>query len=82
MQLRAGEGPCLEAFHTGQVIVVHDAAEAARQWPQWSRTRDRDLFASVLAVPLHHGETHSGRSTSSPGSPAPSTMSSPPRSPM
>lgn len=60
MQLGAEAGPCIESFHTGQVVSVPDVSRAPARW---SRFRDSALeqgFASVHAIPLRLRETTIG----------------------
>lgn len=52
MQLRADEGPCVEAYATGKVVSVGDLDEIASRWPAFA-TRARELgYVSVHSMPL------------------------------
>jgi transcriptional regulator with GAF, ATPase, and Fis domain len=52
MQLRAGEGPCVEAVTSGVVVSVVDEAEMHERWPVFAGAADGSGFASVHAIPL------------------------------
>ena len=52
MQLAADEGPCVEAYRTGEIIAVHGWAAIYARWPRFA-TSVRELgYESVLAVPM------------------------------
>ncbi len=52
MQLRADEGPCVEAYATGKVVSVGALADVASRWPAFA-TRAGELgYASVHSMPL------------------------------
>lgn len=60
MQLGAEAGPCIESFHTGQVVSVPDISRAPEEW---SRFRDSALeqgFVAVHAIPLRLRDTTIG----------------------
>lgn len=46
-----GQGPCLEAMHTGGSVVVHDARSETR-WPVYCRAVAEAGQYSILGVPL------------------------------
>jgi GAF domain-containing protein len=46
------EGPCVDAFHDGRVIVVPDLGTAAGSWPRWSAEAQRLGIKAVLGIPL------------------------------
>jgi transcriptional regulator with GAF, ATPase, and Fis domain len=52
MQLRAGEGPCVEAVTSGDVVSVVDEAEMHDRWPVFADAATGSGFASVHAIPL------------------------------
>jgi GAF domain-containing protein len=52
MQLRAGEGPCVEAVTTGAVVSVADTKEIAHRWPRFAAEAAEAGYASVHAIPL------------------------------
>lgn len=53
-QLQADEGPCLECYASGSVVVVADVAEEAQRWPRFSVAAQAEGFRSVSAVPMRH----------------------------
>jgi GAF domain-containing protein len=46
------QGPCVDAFHQGDVVVVADLAGYAERWPEWCREADRLGVQAVLGIPL------------------------------
>lgn len=52
MQLRAGEGPCVEAVTSGQVVSVADLEQASDRWPAFAADARRSGFAAVHAIPM------------------------------
>lgn len=52
MQLRAGEGPCVEAVVTGQVVSVEDLRDITDRWPAFAADARRSRFASLHAIPM------------------------------
>ncbi|NII40983.1 GAF domain-containing protein [Curtobacterium flaccumfaciens] len=52
MQLDAGEGPCIEAYRTGQVVTVGSLDELHRRWPDFAAASKLFGYASVHAIPL------------------------------
>ena len=52
MQLDAGEGPCIEAYRTGQVVTVGSLDELRRRWPDFAAASKLFGYASVHAIPL------------------------------
>ena len=59
LQLQAQEGPCLDAFRTGEVVETGPlTADAARsRWPVFARRAVEAGFDSVLAMPLQVRDT-------------------------
>jgi len=56
--LAAGEGPALECFRTGTVVVVPDVAAAAARWPVLTAQAARSGVRSVSALPMRlHART-------------------------
>jgi GAF domain-containing protein len=49
-QIQNDEGPCLDCFHTGHVVVAN--LDAASPWPQFAAESVRAGFPAVCAVPL------------------------------
>jgi GAF domain-containing protein len=58
-QYAAGDGPCLEAARTGQVVRT-GAEEAQRRWPQFARSARVAGVGSYLACPLMIDEEFAG----------------------
>lgn len=54
LQLQAQEGPCLDAFKTGEAVRTGplDGGEAERRWPDFAPRASAAGFDSVLAVPM------------------------------
>jgi GAF domain-containing protein len=51
-QLQTHEGPCLEAFRTGQPVINVDLGEAASRWPRFAPRATATGFQSVHAFPM------------------------------
>ena len=51
-QLQNHEGPCLDAFRTGEPVHQDDLTQAAARWPRFARHAVADGYLSVHAVPL------------------------------
>ncbi|MFI1991086.1 GAF domain-containing protein [Actinoplanes sp. NPDC020271] len=51
-QLQAREGPCLEAYRTGQPVINVDLSAAAPRWPRFAPRAAASGFQSVHAFPL------------------------------
>ncbi len=49
-QIQNDEGPCLDCYHTGAVVVAN--LDAASPWPQFAPESVRAGFPAVCAVPL------------------------------
>lgn len=52
MQLRVGEGPCVEAVTTGRVVSVEDMDHISDRWPAFADDARRSGFASLHAIPM------------------------------
>ncbi|MFT7711236.1 GAF and ANTAR domain-containing protein [Clavibacter tessellarius] len=52
MQLEAGEGPCVEAVTTGEVVSVASVAEIGERWPAFAALAAGAGYLSVHAIPL------------------------------
>lgn len=52
MQLGAGAGPCVDAFHEGRAITVGDMATDGDPWPVFQRAALEQGFHAVFATPL------------------------------
>ncbi len=51
-QLQAAEGPCLDAFSTGQMVAIPDLADTADRWPKFTPAALTAGYAAVHALPL------------------------------
>lgn len=52
-QAQGGDGPCVEAFRTGSVVVARDADEIVRRWALFGGLATAEGIRSVCSVPLH-----------------------------
>jgi len=59
-ELQAQEGPCLDAFHTGEPIEHQNLQAGAGRWPSFSTAALQAGFASALALPLRLREVTLG----------------------
>lgn len=60
LQLGADEGPCIEAYTTGRLVTVSNAAEIADRWPVFAERSLESGYQSVHAVPLRLRDTSLG----------------------
>jgi GAF domain-containing protein len=53
-QIQNDEGPCLDCFRSGQVVIVSDirAEQAAARWPRFAAAAQEMGFAGVHAIPM------------------------------
>jgi GAF domain-containing protein len=51
-ELQAQEGPCLDAFRTGQAVAHENLQAGSGRWPAFSTAALRAGFQSALALPL------------------------------
>ena len=51
-QLGTREGPCLDAFHSGDAVDVSDISATAEKWPHFVESSARSGFKAAHAVPL------------------------------
>ena len=70
-ELQAQEGPCLDAFQTGEPVEQEDLQAGTGRWPSFTAAALQDGFRSVLALPLRWREATLGalnlfRATSEP----------------
>ena len=54
LELQAGEGPCLDAYRSGEPVVARDLYEETRRWPRFVPAALRAGFSSVNAIPMRH----------------------------
>ncbi len=52
LELQAQEGPCLDAYDTGEPVAVDNLAERSDRWPTFSAAALEAGFRSVFAVPM------------------------------
>ena len=52
MQLRVGEGPCVEAYVSGKVVSVPDVSAIEGRWPHFAARASELGYASVHSTPL------------------------------
>lgn len=45
-------GPCVEAFHAGEIFVLDDLSQYAERWPAYCRTAEELGMTSVAGIPL------------------------------
>lgn len=58
-QYQAGDGPCLHAARTGEVVRV-DAIASDRRWPDFVASARQENIYSFLAAPLYSAHTRFG----------------------
>jgi GAF domain-containing protein len=53
-QIQNDEGPCLDCYRTGQVVIISDsgADEAKARWPQFAVAAGEMGFAGIHAIPM------------------------------
>src|SRR5256885_1339798 len=56
-ELQAQEGPCLDAFRTGEPVQHENLQAGTGRWPLFSAAALQAGFASALALPLRLRET-------------------------
>ena len=59
-ELQAQEGPCLDAFRTGEPVEHENLQAGIGRWPLFSAAALRDGFRSALALPLRLREVTLG----------------------
>ncbi len=59
-ELQANEGPCLDAFRTGERVRHHSLGSGSGPWPQFSKVAVAAGFRSVSALPLRLRDTTIG----------------------
>jgi len=52
LQVHADSGPCLEAYRTGQPVLVDDLCAEAARWPAFVERADEYDYRAVTALPL------------------------------
>jgi len=57
-QLQNDEGPCLDAYRTGQPVAVENVPAMESRWPRFAAAASAQGFVSVVALPMRmRGET-------------------------
>lgn len=51
-QLQADEGPCIEAYRSGQPVVNVDLDAVGGRWPRFSSHASREGFGSAHSLPM------------------------------
>ncbi|MFI6166414.1 GAF and ANTAR domain-containing protein [Nocardia sp. NPDC051052] len=51
-QVQSEAGPCLQAYGTGEVVVVDDLSEQVDRWPAFARRALAEGFHAVCAIPM------------------------------
>ena len=59
-ELQASEGPCLDAFRTGEAVAHESLRPGSGRWPQFSTVAFEAGFRSALAMPLRLRENTIG----------------------
>jgi transcriptional regulator with GAF, ATPase, and Fis domain len=58
LQLRADEGPCVDAYETGTLVTVDNIAATYARWPEFAMSASDVGYQSMHAIPLRlRGET-------------------------
>ena len=53
LQIQTAEGPCLDAFATGEIVTASlNGSAAAKRWPTFAGAARQEGFASIVAVPM------------------------------
>jgi GAF domain-containing protein len=50
------EGPCRDAYETGEVVRVSDVRLETARWPEFSAAATRSGVASVAGIPMRHAD--------------------------
>jgi transcriptional regulator with GAF, ATPase, and Fis domain len=59
-QLESDEGPCLDAFRSGEPVGVPELAEQRQRWPRYADLAIQTGFRSVYAIPMRHRDNTIG----------------------
>lgn len=51
-QIQTDQGPCLDAYRSGEPVYIRDLAEQSARWPVFAEQAIAEGFRSVQAVPL------------------------------
>ncbi|MEV6767238.1 GAF and ANTAR domain-containing protein [Nocardia sp. NPDC051030] len=57
LQIQSAAGPCLQAYATGEQVLVSDIDASAQRWPAFAEYAGRQGFRSMCALPMRlHSE--------------------------
>jgi len=54
LELQAGEGPCLDAYRSGETVLASDLHRETHRWPRFVPAALAAGFTSVNAIPMRH----------------------------
>lgn len=54
-QVRCAQGPCVDAFHAGKVVMVQDFGQQADRWPGLVGHAGEQRVRRLMAVPMRSG---------------------------
>ena len=60
LQMHAGAGPCLDAYHSGHRVIVDDLANTIARWPTFAVRAAGYGFRAVAALPMRLREDRVG----------------------
>lgn len=53
LQIQSGEGPCIDAFASGEIVTASlNGSTASKRWPTLAGAARQEGFASIVAVPM------------------------------
>ncbi len=52
LQIQSDAGPCMQAYRTGQQVLIDDLGADTGPWPEFATRAGEDGFGSVIAIPL------------------------------
>ena len=52
LQIQSNAGPCLQAYRSGQQVLVGDLRADTARWPEFAARADSDGFRAAFAIPL------------------------------
>jgi transcriptional regulator with GAF, ATPase, and Fis domain len=52
LQIQSDAGPCLQAYRTGQQVLVDDLGSGTARWPEFAARASAEGLGSVIAIPL------------------------------
>lgn len=60
IQMQAGAGPCLDAYRSGEPVIVDDLRRSVPKWPTFAAHADRCGIRAVAALPMRLREQRVG----------------------